>query len=73
MAAVAPAALALSVTFDAFATLGLVLMSYEGPFHKVNVRTKEHLPNACQHLDTLRVTQALVAGAAIASAASCFS
>lgn len=31
MDALAPAALALSITFDAVATLGLVLMSYEGP------------------------------------------
>ncbi|KAF6251502.1 hypothetical protein COO60DRAFT_1559269 [Scenedesmus sp. NREL 46B-D3] len=31
MDAVAPAALALSISFDAVATLGLVLMSYEGP------------------------------------------
>ena len=32
MDALAPAALALTVTFDAVATLGLVLMSYDGPF-----------------------------------------
>lgn len=31
MDAIAPAALALSVTFDAVATLGMVLMSFEGP------------------------------------------
>eukprot|EP00877_Chromochloris_zofingiensis_P012323 jgi/Chrzof1/7344/Cz02g20120.t1 len=32
MEATAPAALALSVTFDAVSTLGLVLMSFDGPF-----------------------------------------
>lgn len=34
MDAIAPAALALSVTFDTVATLGMVLMSFEGPFIK---------------------------------------
>jgi hypothetical protein len=34
MEAVAPAALALTVGLDAAASLGLVLMSYEGPFAK---------------------------------------
>lgn len=32
MDAIAPAALALSVSLDAVANLGLALMSYEGPF-----------------------------------------
>jgi hypothetical protein len=34
MDAIAPAALALSVTFDAVATLGMVLMSFQGPIIK---------------------------------------
>jgi hypothetical protein len=34
MEAIAPAALALSVSLDAVASLGLVIMSYQGPFVK---------------------------------------
>lgn len=34
MEAIAPAALALSVSLDAVASLGMVLMSYEGAFVK---------------------------------------
>jgi hypothetical protein len=34
MEAIAPVALALSVSLDAVASLGLVLMSYTGPFVK---------------------------------------
>jgi hypothetical protein len=34
MEAIAPAALALSVSLDAVASLGLVILSYQGPFVK---------------------------------------
>eukprot|EP00775_Hariotina_reticulata_P008169 gene8169-8360_t len=60
MAAIAPAALALSVTFDAVATLGLVLLSYEGPFQKAMFpRTSEAHVNIAAGLgDILLLTVA---------------